>query len=196
VDASEGESAGGEGSRAAAAAAAGTLQLLDVRDRRVQRTGLQAFDVAAGEGIVAFRTDERTQVAGDLNGDDDTDDALVVVLDVESGELRPLLNSDEPPRLLGQSVVFSVPEAQLGASGMDLNGDGDAVDAVLHVHDALANTTRSLGKVAAIADVRLGSAVLAFPVSEDQQGQGDLNGDGDVADRVVHAVALPPAEPR
>ena len=193
VDASEGGSAGDEGSRAAAATAAGTLQLLDVRDRRVQRTGLQAFDVAAGDGIVAFRSDERMQPAGDLNGDGDTDDGLVFVLDTQSGEMRPLLNSDEPPRVVGTSVVFSVPEARLGDAGTDLNGDGDVQDAVLHVHDARANATRNLGKAAAVADARLGAAVLTFSVSELQQGQADLNGDGDTADLVVHAVALPSA---
>jgi hypothetical protein len=72
---------------------------------------------------------------------------------------------------------------------VDLNGDGDRLDAVLHVYDAVAGTLENLGlavtgtpgpRARLVADGR-----AAFTVDEAAQG-ADLDGDGDLLDRMLH----------
>lgn len=80
----------------------------------------------------------------------------------------------------GDNVAFTVRELHEGST--DLNGDGDAFDNVLHVHDAATGATKNLGFAA--NDFFLDGDLLGFFALE--QDGPDLNGDGDTNDQVVH----------
>jgi hypothetical protein len=85
-------------------------------------------------------------------------------------------------RLSGDQLVALVEEQ--GQGQRDLNDDGDSLDSVAFVHDGTADTTRNL-RLAGVAQTVRGGLV-AVSVSESAQGGTDLNGDGDVADVVLH----------
>jgi hypothetical protein len=114
------------------------------------------------------------------------------------GFAGPALAQDLPVRNLGAGVVFldkewgvySVWEA---FAKKDLNGDGDTEDLVNHVQDLSSGETRNLGLA---ADFLIDPQVpvrsedwIIFPVPESKQGT-DLNGDGDLDDKVVHVHQL------
>ena len=86
-----------------------------------------------------------------------------------------------PPFAEGRVVVV-VPEISQG--GVDLNGDGDVLDEVLHLVDPLTGAVTNLG----LAHGGIGSSSherFCFAASEAQHGGVDLNGDGDTLDHVA-----------
>ncbi len=93
-------------------------------------------------------------------------------------------NAPEAARAIGDGrFIANFPE-----NGADLNGDGDTTDLVAHLidHHGMTNmrvsaSMWSLGRVAA----PLAGSAFAFSV-EERTERRDLNGDGDVTDRVVH----------
>ncbi len=92
-------------------------------------------------------------------------------------------------RVDGRWILYFQNESS--ATG-DLNGDGDTSDEVYHVHDMGAGVTRNL---ALAADQFPGIKALAggralVLAGEYDQGQTDLNGDGDTQDRVLFAADL------
>ncbi len=109
-------------------------------------------------------------------------------------------------RLDGDYVLMAVEEAKQG--GADLNGDGDAVDDVLHVWNRVNGTVQNLG-VAVEAqngaysyngifenwNVAFEDGIAAFLVTETEQGATDLNGDGDTIDNVLHVWQVGDAAP-
>jgi hypothetical protein len=69
----------------------------------------------------------------------------------------------------------------------DLNGDGDNLDIVVQyrkIADSLVNDTR----LAVQGQILVNGQFIAFAVPEREQGAGDLDGDGDIKDLVVHIV--------
>jgi hypothetical protein len=121
----------------------------------------------------------------DLNGEGDVSDTHLRVIDTSLPVPLP------PPRLLGPaddvavhggSVAFLEPEA---AAGIDLNGDPDAADRVVHFW-ANRQVGAPLNLAQAAAEVALSDGWIAALVSEAGQGGGDLNGDADASDLVVH----------
>ncbi len=143
--------------------------------------------VFAGEWAVT--TTSEPNRGEDLNGDGDQSDAVVQVLNLKTARVR---NTGVAARYLPRSadrmlgsVAFLVPENAQG--GADLNGDGDAKDEVLHVLEISSQTcvNRSL----AIVDIPRGDgAAFVVRVSEDEQGNVDLNGDGDCRDLVLYLI--------
>jgi hypothetical protein len=144
------------------------------------------------------------EVASDLNDDGDQSDAVVQLID-----LRPLrvVNTGRalslgagppfPPALDptdGDFFAFLVGESEQGSR--DLNGDGDATDAVLHFADlsSFAVTNSSLDGQLLFA-VPFGPLLppsrgrIAVPVAEFLQGR-DLNGDGALDDGVLQIFDL------
>ena len=131
----------------------------------------------------------------DLTGDGDLDDTVLGVLD-------PAAGPDElPPRCPAAAVAvadgmaaFLRPEQAGPATGCpagpDLNGDGDAVDAVVHLWRG-PGSVMNLG--CAGTAISLSPTWVAALVPEAGQGATDLNGDGDTDDTVVqvHRVAGP-----
>ena len=145
---------------------------------------------------VAFLTPEAWQGA-DLNGDGDTTDDVVSVYDAASGTVTtvPVASVFEDPTVGGRHVVLRVEEA---AAGVDLNGDGDLLDRVAHVHDALAKTTANLGLAASDGEAAgvVGDDFFAFRVYEIGQGVTDLNGNGFASpfEHVLHVASGLPAD--
>ena len=70
--------------------------------------------------------------------------------------------------------------------GTDLNGDGDATDFVVHVFNASNRQTTNLGLAATSGSLQGDGQLLGFRVRETEQGNTDLNGDGDTNDDVLH----------
>src|SRR5262249_21373918 len=111
--------------------------------------------------------------------------------------------ADSPPSNLGPADAVAVfagtaaflrPEAA-GApgrpDGVDLNGDGDALDAVVHLSQAGAPAENLERAAVAVA---LSARYVAALVPEDGERHTDLDGDGDTADTVVevHRIGDPP----
>ncbi len=153
--------------------------------------------------------------AGDLNGDGDTADMVVHIVDAKSGasvnlglavstvcratntppfvDCRPV-----EPLVSRTAVAFLVDERAQGE--LDLNGDGDADDDVLYVYE---EKTRQIMTTALAVAHGVGRDVSSyiFPiapvlteklvvvlVSEAESGGVDLNGDTDTADAVFHVI--------
>jgi hypothetical protein len=118
--------------------------------------------------------------AEDLNEDGDTDDHVIHLHDLETGEKANLGLAGAPwirTPLRGSRLVLQVSEYQQGA---DLNRDGDAEDDVLHLHDLETAETTNVGATAA----GLLQNWLFYSLCEGFPGE-DLNGDGDTNDQVV-----------
>lgn len=138
---------------------------------------------------------EAEQGALDLNDDGDSADDVVCIADLATGAVTntglatvpyPFARHDvAPPNLAanGSLAVFGVSESFHG--GLDLNGDGDALDSVLHVYDRSSASVTNTGL--AIGSYLLpGERLVPLMVTEQGQGGLDLNGDGDAFDNVLH----------
>ncbi len=128
------------------------------------------------------------EAPADLNGDGDVSDRVLHLIDLSTGAVTnvALPAIEESIRFIGGRLVFLVLENSHGQT--DLNGDGDAIDRVLHVHDPATGLTTNLAlhvPFGATGDANL----LAFSVLE---GAADLNGDGDLSDRVLHVHRFSP----
>jgi len=84
-------------------------------------------------------------------------------------------------------VAFDVPE--FSQDETDLDGDGDVLDRVLHVYDFVDGSLTNLGLACELGTVVVGGVLVAFAVPEDDQGDADLNGDGDTEDLVLHVYS-------
>ena len=102
--------------------------------------------------------------------------ALVTNLGLAS-DLVHGLNQPEYAQLHGGRATFWVNE---GEQGIDLNGDGDLFDEVLHLHNFYTGATTNLQSTSRVA-VLSGTRFL-FGVNETLH---DLNGDGDTQDPVL-----------
>jgi hypothetical protein len=168
---------------------AGAPQQPAPRNLHIARTAPFPFGVTYGPGR-SFLVPESGQGGIDLNGDGDSLDRVLHVLPQTSG---PLLNvglaGDEfGPILVGDTLALGVPEKDQG--GADLNGDGDALDVVLHLVDASSGAVSNTGLALFGGTLRLSGSFAALSVYENAQGIQDLNGDGDALDRVLHLVEL------
>ncbi len=161
------------------------LEVLDTASGTLQ-TLCPAADVAVAAGRVAFLRPEAPLGTAACPGsslnpaaDDDTDD-LVVHLWSGHGPAENLERAAVAVALSPGWVVALVSEA--GEGGSDLNGDGDANDTVVQVHPVGAGGWTNLGQAA--DTIRVSGGVVAFITPESAQN-ADLNGDGDMADRIV-----------
>ncbi len=141
-------------------------------------------------GRVAFRGLELSE-GRDLNGDGDASDAVLHVYTVASGELWNTGLAAIWPAMAGGHVACSVSEPAQG--GVDLNGDGDAAEAVLHVLDPATRTTINLGIAGSTVPSGTAGGAFAFGASEASQGGTDGNADGDAGDEVLHVVSNLPS---
>ena len=96
-------------------------------------------------------------------------------------------------RVVGPNIVYMADENPNGQpSGVDLNGDGDAIDDVLASWSAATGvaTNHVLAVQGGVSVFRIATSRsgAVFSVGEALQGAGDLNGDGDTIDAVVHAL--------
>ena len=146
--------------------------------------------------VFAFAAFEAAQGAGaDWNGDGDSNDLVLHAWIAPSATLRNLgfpvraqFDDSAFVEIVGSRIFFGANEAYAG-SGADWNGDGDANDLVLHVHEVRSATTRNAGLAlaqnsAGFDHPPIDGATIAFIVPEADQGGADRNGDGDAADFV------------
>jgi hypothetical protein len=169
-------------------ALAGTvLQVLDTRSGAAVQTLGPASAVAVTRGAAAFL---RPEAAGaDLNGDGDTADAVVQYWP-GSG---PVQNLARAATAVALSTHLAALVSEAGQGGVDLNGDGDSADLVVEVNwlrrrpghrlEPIAERWINVAQAADALDIS--GTVVAFLTPEAAQGDTDLNGDGDTADRVV-----------
>jgi hypothetical protein len=141
-------------------------------------------DFTAPHQIVQVSGPDPNDAAADVSGDGDLEDTVLQVLDTGSGDTRTI-GPAEAVALAGTTVAFLRPESA-GApgqpSGIDLNGDGDDRDQVVHV-SVDGGPPANLARAATV--VAVSDGLVAALVSESGEGR-DLNGDGDLADGVVH----------
>ena len=171
--------------------------------------GVAAIDIAISDEIVAVVVPEEAQGSVDRNGDGNADDGVLAVHTI--GTAPPAVNVGlAASRLIasGSDVVFLRPEAaeRFNASGCtksgsqcDLNGDGDALDEVVHVYHAATGETENLGLAAGNlldalvavehAEIASKGRLVVIAVREDGEG-ADLNGDADLLDSVLHVLDL------
>ncbi len=168
------------------------LFLYDPDTQSLTNVGVPA-DTRLNADHIALFVGEVSQGGTDLNGDADATDQVVHVYDFATSSLTNLGLALVPPgantiRIDGDHVVFSVSEAAQG--NMDLNGDGDAADQVLHAYDFSTATLENLGLATVDDYFDVVGGVLAAEISEADQGSTDLNGDGDASDFVLHVHDL------
>lgn len=144
--------------------------------------------VAAGMVAVQVREEEE---GIDLNADADTDDKVLFLHDVTGGAPTNLgLASGGSTWVLSMSdevLAFRTRESDQDTT--DLNGDGDLLDYVGHLHDLSTGLTTNLEL--ATETIAVAETTVAFRVNESQQGGADLNGDGDASDAVLFVTMLP-----
>lgn len=188
------------------------LSSLDLASGGAVQPVCPAGDVATSSGGVAFLRPESTagsypscpagsSVDGgvDLNGDDDARDQVVHLLK-GSGAVENLGVAATQVAMSDRLVAALVPEVgQQGADafgGGSLNGDMDADDTVAFVGRLSSGTPgvawTNLGLAA--KRIAVGGNVAAFLVDERAQGDGPLNGDGDVRDDVIEVYEQPEDE--
>jgi hypothetical protein len=147
-------------------------------------------NIATSGKWLAFKVDEDLQDK-DLNGDGDRDDYVLHIHDLVAQEtinlgvalwLTPLGSISAS----GRWLAFAFSEAAQGQQ--DLNGDGDYWDFIVHLLDLETRTTINLNLSRGDSLTFAGSA-LVLSVDEEAQRQ-DLNGDGDLEDKVIHVVHL------
>lgn len=151
-----------------------------------QRSGIRG-SVTAAWGDRALVNVEEAELGMDLNGDQDQQDSSVVIWDLGQGTIHPVGWASTAPG--GSSIgadhaTFLILES---GEGVDFNGDGDFADSYPAVLDLatmtserLALTTPSFG----MSSPRNLQGGFLFSTSELQHG--DLNGDGDAIDLVLH----------
>lgn len=155
----------------------------------VQTIGLvdgEAFAlVQINSGQAYWLQDE--SFGGDLNGDQDEDDRILVEYDVIANTQRSLFVSGTAMAVSDSHVLIAVDESE---EGVDLSNDGDTNDFVLHVHGRQANSTINTTRPVNRA---IGSGVnsdyAVYALSEPGLGL-DLNGDGDTSDRFPEILDL------
>lgn len=128
----------------------------------------------AGEPNPAFR-----------NADADTSDDVLAIWSVSAGGTPTSLGvSAVAVEAAPGRCVFATSESDEG--GAILNGDGDALDTILQMHDGTTLTSTGL----AVVDFVVGGGLAAFRVPEYAQGSAVLNGDGESSDEVMHLLDL------
>jgi hypothetical protein len=140
--------------------------------------------VAAG-GVAFLRPEAAGPSPGcppgpSFNGDSDTDDAVVHVWNGGS------------PQNLGRAATAVARSAdwiaalvsEPGEPGPSLNGDGDDLDAVVQVHDVSGGSWTNVGLAG--DSLAMSGSLAVFLTPERDEGDTDLNGDGDTDDRVLH----------
>lgn len=164
------------------------LHLYDIADGTTSNLGRAVTSFQLADGVVAFAQPESAQGAADANGDGDAFDDVLHYFDAASSTMTNLASAIEGFQLDSQHLAFGVREFRQAAT--DLNGDGDTADLVLHLHDLAAGTTVNLGTDATLGFKLDGETLLAFGAWEPGQGVGDLNGDGDISDYVLHVYDI------
>jgi hypothetical protein len=167
----------------------GVAQIFDLTTRQVTNLGQDASQgILVSNGRVAMITDEANQAKRDLNGDKDTNDLVVQLYDVTRTRLTCLKTAVGGAfAFTGTLLAFTIVEEDQG--NLDLNGDRDTDDEIVHVYDAgsgrLMNTRQACLDIIATSD-----RAAAFFTSEYDQGVRDLNGNGNADDNICQVYRI------
>jgi hypothetical protein len=165
------------------------LHVYDAATTTLTPIGLAVSTIAASSSLVAFAVPEASQGAGgtDLNLDGDKTDQVLHVYDPVGGTTTNVgIDASGDVAVVGTTVAFHVSEAAQGNS--ILNGDGDAIDMVLHIYEAGTATLTNTGRQAQ-PGIQFEGDVVAFLVNEKEQNLG-LNADTDKSDLVLTLYCL------
>jgi hypothetical protein len=89
--------------------------------------------------------------------------------------------------LTGRGELWAVGVSEFDEGDADRNGDGDSMDIVPVVVDLVDGSVTDLGLAKSNPPIlTVGDVLIALGVSEENQGNTDLNGDGDSFDVVLH----------
>ncbi len=172
----------------------GTLHWVDLGTLTSTNLGLTTrpwMNRSADRETAVFAVKETTV---DENGDGDLGDWIAYGADLVSGAVvssRRATSSLDFRQMWVDDVraAWLVPEP----IGTDWTGDGDSNDDVYFVHDFMVGAGIQLGLASGgfpSFQCVLRGDWLVFPVNEGAQGS-DLNGDGDLADEVMHSFHFP-----
>ncbi|MEM7308018.1 MAG: hypothetical protein AAF682_15170 [Planctomycetota bacterium] len=139
----------------------------------------------AGDGHVAIVGDEA--MSGDLNGDGDALEFVFLVYDLAAGTLTALDIGGVIARW-SDGLLF-LEAREIDGSTVDLNGDGDLNDNILHVYDPATGALLDTGMASRVEETGVVAGRVAFRGLEYEQGT-DLNGDGDLGDSVLHTIEV------
>ena len=160
------------------------VHVFDTETGTAQDLGFEAELLGALDGHLLLL---RSELGGDWNDDGDRDDRVLFDWNARTRALRNTRFAvDGFAGALGETALVSVSER---AQGADLDADGDREDLVLALYDGGTGQMRGLGLATDGRSVHLGAHGAAVLVPEQSQGV-DLNGDGDLLDRVLHTLAL------
>ena len=158
------------------------IRYWDFDQQQIVDTGLASLYADVSHGRLATTVSEGA-MQRDLNEDGDTDDAVVLFADPNTGEYRVLhsyrdhniINPNSYPAVDGWRVVFRKHERDEQA---DLNGDGRIMSqSVLFSADLTSNRVDNLG-VIGTGQLWVRGDWVAYETSE-HNVQQDINGDGD-----------------
>lgn len=143
-------------------------------------------DLAAEGNLVGIATSEKGQGNKDLNGDKDTNDQVAQCYTL--GQAKPVNLARDCSGGIeagGGRIAFSCSETDQGKR--DLNGDRDTEDYVLLIYDPATNKILNSG-YSVDGDLNYRDGYLAWTTLEADQGNRDLNRDGDSDDSVLFVV--------
>ncbi len=164
------------------------LVAYDVASETTSVSGLAArfVDFEAPHAL-AFLVEE--DAAQDANGDGDQLDHVALIWDVGAGSHVNLGRATLPSLPGGIGPRRAVYLTSEFAEGVDRNGDGDIFDQYVEVYDRLSGFSRGFDKPAGSDALRSGDQRRGFLFRVIESATtGDLNGDGDLHDGVVHVM--------
>ena len=159
------------------------LHVYDVLQDRTTNLGLTGAPRLVDSRYMTIAVREATQ-GSDLNGDGDLDDDTAHIYDHASGAVTNLRLAAPWITPFERHVSLLVLEEKQG--NQDLNGDGDPLDSVFHIHGLDSGRTTNLGLAGFIHP--LFDEWFQIAVLEGAQGGKDLDGDGRADDQVTHFV--------
>jgi len=151
-------------------------------------SGLAVDSIDGTQATFLCNVSEQKQGHTDLNGDGDPDDHVGHVLDALQGRSANLGLSASAIDVAGDFAIFNVYE--FGQGAVDLNGDGDVLDSVLHLHVIPTQDSWDSGVSCdqQIFKSKVVGSSAVWLADEADEGFTDLNGDGDQGDLVLHAL--------
>jgi hypothetical protein len=159
--------------------------VFDASTGTVTNLGLASASFRIDGSLLAFTVGESSQGGLDRNGDGDAKDSVLHLYDLTRNTITNVgLDASGGFVVSGSRVAFAVSENSQGAT--DRNGDGDALDSVLHVVDGATGVVTNLGAATLSQQFQIQGSFVAYVVRESSQGSSDLNGDSDVNDNVLH----------
>ncbi|MCX5738689.1 MAG: hypothetical protein NTZ61_09370, partial [Proteobacteria bacterium] len=179
-------------------------QLFDGPQHTLRNLGIAGGDIALSNTDVCVCVPESDQGAGgsDLNLDGDKTDGVLFYTPI--GSANPPINAgiacDQVAAVDG-ACVFTVPEADQGAGGTNLNNDGDTLDDVLHILHTATGAVENTGQAARDFVVgppytvggQVAFHLVAMRTCEAAQNDGVFEGnrDDDDADCVAQLYKIP-----